>query len=207
MRRTALGYNPEQHMAQLNGRPENGDHTPMKFGRRARAWLTRLLTGSFTGIEWFRSHPDVTAEQFVAWYLESPTRYVTWVDAEEYRGKGYANGAWTVAWDVVRADWFQALQELRDAAARARDAEQFLTLDDWLRAEVAGDLVYRGARGGTERIPDELRSRSMRLAEDRRRQWPIACACGKSFVRDRANARRCAECREAARNLRRGVRS
>jgi len=170
-----------------------------RFGRKARAWMARVLDRKLRELAPGWNDDEVMAD-LVAWYMDDAERYVKWVDDEGgYRGRGYSNGLWVIDWETVREDLHQGTTTLNSHAARERDTARFQTLDEWLRADLQGELDYPGALGGMEDVPDEIRVRVQRAAIERRRRWPIRCACGKSFVPDRRKARRCPDCRAANR--------
>src|SRR5262245_10045783 len=93
-----------------------------RFGRRARAWLARVLDRRLRTLApgW---NDDEAIMSLVAWYMEDAERYVDWVDDEEgYRGRGYSNGRFAIDWDTVQEDLLQGTTTLNNRAARQRDA-------------------------------------------------------------------------------------
>lgn len=182
-------------------RPEKDDDFPsVKFGREARAWLRRLLTARIKTIDWIQTSlaaGDITAERLVEYFLAEPKLYVTWLDSQIYSGKGQPVGLWEVNWPAVEEDYNDAIRTVRSVVGKISDDERFPTLDDWLRADMAGELRYAGSASGMEDVPPEMRERTKELARQRELRRPIECAsCGASFVRHRRNGRRCKKCLE-----------
>jgi hypothetical protein len=171
----------------------DSEGSPVRFGRKARAWLRRRLlarmfikhptdaaTYCADGVEW----DEYSVNLALAWYMEHPMRYTHWTDNDEYRGHGWSNGAWEFDDVAVQKDWRQAV----DFVDRTLDAEKCLTVDEWLAADSAGTLWYRGARSGMERVARENQS-----APRRKR-----CPCGTRFKPKRRNAVHCPACIAAA---------
>lgn len=172
---------------------DRGDQPPVKFGRRARQWFERKLRAQFKSpFDELRDEEQVAL--VVAYYLEHIDRYVTWVDAAEWHGRGFSNGHWSYLSKSVDADISNALL----AKDQAVDAMRYPSIEEWLRAEASGLLLARGAEGGTGSLPEAMR-RTMHnrtalraVAGERER----TCRCGASFIADRRNARRCDVCRQ-----------
>ena len=76
--------------------------------------------------------------------------------------------------------------------ARQRDADMFIDLDAWLRADIAGTLAYAGTIGGSRLLDTDMRGRLARTAHERRKrlhkETPRACVCGDTFLPARSNA-------------------
>jgi hypothetical protein len=165
-------------------RDENG----LPFGRRAQGWLRRQIR---SWLETAEGADEEKVAELLDWYMETPLRYVNWKDCDEYHGRGFSMGAWTVDWPTVREDFDLGRTRLAEREAQARDyALGIRTLDDWLRADIAGTLTHPGAIGGMLFVADSLRYRGRTL----RRMAPCD-ACRKVFKLDRRNARNCPDCR------------
>lgn len=171
-----------------DGEPEIGKKVLAWFKRKVRA---KLLPPSFED----KASDNLVAQtdSMVEWYAEMPERYMKWVDSDEFQGGRFSNGSWVIDWDILLRDQPEAAAEYR----RRKDAARFPTLDDWLRADAAGELEYRGDEGGMAEIPEKVRARVKEAARARLLRRPAVCECGKQFARDRANAKRCPECRVA----------
>lgn len=169
-----------------------GDDLPVKFGRKGRQWLERKIRATFAGtfVRW--GNEDAVA-LCVEWYMERPERYVRWEDSDEWRGRGFSNGCWTFNVGAVYADF----EEADRATDRGLDAMYCPSLEEWLGADLDDDLLYAGDKGGVDRLPVEVREqlRIRSIQRSRRR----VCKCGASFIAERSNAVRCAECVAAAR--------
>lgn len=178
-------------------RPRDDDDGRPKFGRKARAWLARHIEKAIRQHFDASWHDEGGIRRLVGWYMQNPQRYVRWEDSEEYRGSGYSNGHWTVVSDAITGDEDAAVRECNAAIAREcleADAQHFPTLDDWLRADIAGELAYAGAEGGMPHaqrttVPGDLR--------------PKCRSCGKHFERDKWQSKNCADCIAAAKSVRR----
>lgn len=135
------------------------------FGRRARAWFARRMDA--TAGELMQSPallatadavsptaPGVAAgilaaerevrAVVVAWFVERADTFVRWEDYDEYRGPGYAAGAWKVDDAAVRRTFPDVLAFALEAAAQAHDAPHHASLDTWLAADLRGELVSAG---------------------------------------------------------------
>jgi hypothetical protein len=132
----------------------------------------------------------------VEWYLEEPDVFVEWVDADEYRGRGWSNGAWVVDFNTVNAHIQQCQEEVNTRSRRYDDALRFKTLEDWLRADINGELVYRGAKGGMDDVAKTLR---IRVPSEKGR----CQTCRKIFGREPWWRKNCPACTNAAKNVRR----
>lgn len=177
-----------------------------RFGRKARLWFAHALRASFTEEtdDHKRVIQDDDLDEFVAWYCEDPERYVEWQPEDTYRGRRFAAGGWAINNGIVNADYDQAREEIERARLRAIDAAHISSLDDWLRADIAGTLQFPGCRGGTwgwDQSP-EVQSSLAAAARLRRRNWPRRCrGCGESFKADHHKARRCPTCRAEGRTV------
>lgn len=141
-----------------------------------------------------RPHP-AALEHALNWLLEDPMRYVVWRPDAEYRGKGYAAGAWAIRRDTLAEDFPEAVRVGFRRVAREKDAAALTSLEAWLRADAAGTLHYKGAPGGSVELDDTTRARQLCRAYARRRLWPRACGeCGESFRPSRADTKRCPSC-------------
>ena len=194
---------------------KDDDLEPRALGRKAKAWLRRRIRATFFGdpdeegcrlcgldkVRW----SEGVVDWFLDWYMERPDKYVRWVDADAWRGRGYSNGEWVFLDDRVTADARDAI----DVIDQRIDNGRCDTLDEWLRRDLSGDLYFRGAAGGSRHIPEDLRNALKAKASARRRRTLRAriCACGQQFEADRANARRCEKCRSLARAEREARRS
>ena len=185
---------------------ESTDDGRVKFGRKARLWLDRLIRAKLSSLAGDFKSPtrfDLQDIDGMMWYLftedDDPIEleYVVWADAEEYRGSEFSNGAWCVNWPAIlkylpRAVFVGERKRLRDS-----DNARITSLDQWLEEDIAGTLAYPGREGGSKDLPDELRSTLANAARKREKRRPIECTdCGGRFISDRRNAKRCATCRE-----------
>jgi hypothetical protein len=169
----------------------------IKFGPKARAWLERVMRSDLEENSWGLDRCEV--EPLVRLLLEQYgyERYVYWSDYTEYRGKGWACGCWTFFVEQLRSDTHgPVLWELRNGAAKAADAERITSLDDWLRADAAGTLQFKGEQGGTGELSRVLKTK-LRLARERRyKKLPRLCPkCRAEFVPNRTNTLKCESCR------------
>jgi len=174
------------------------------FGQRAKLWLAHALRGQITGTD--EAHPKPAAEgeeveALIEWYMLDPMRYVKWLPEASFRGKGYSVGAWVLDVEMVYFDVKQAREETEHKRQLAIDAaREFTSLEEWLDADLKGDLAYPGCQGGfgaltAEGTPAEQRN----AAVSRRARWPRGCqTCGESFTPDRGRSRRCRQCIDAA---------
>jgi hypothetical protein len=157
-------------------------------------------------------------DQVVDWLAQDEERtgaapfYAKWIPAEIYCGVGYSAGGWAIDWETLVAELPHELTELSRSILRTADAKTYPTLDDWLRADISGELAYPGATSGLDRPGCTLRPETRRaisaLASARRTLWPRPCSdCGDSFVPDRRRVARCPGCRAMARGAKAGKRS
>jgi hypothetical protein len=178
-----------------SGRSDDGDDLP-GFGRKARAWFKRMVRAmlSDVGASYrYRMH-DGELEPLVERFAADPMAYVEWVDADEYRGRGWSSGAWKINWDKVKADVSPVLEQMREA----KDTDCIKSLDDWLRADLADAFEYPGAEGGTDNLPKKLRRELRAAARVRRRRLPKTCTTCPALFEPRSNRqRRCPKCIEA----------
>lgn len=172
---------------------DNQSRPPVKFGKKARAWLCRVLTAElFTPskttegffdrgtIEWDQWAVDI----LIDWYLQKPERYVSWEDDKRWCGARFSCGQYVLNKKSVLADIEEGIK-LVDIAC---DNYANKTLDDWLLADIEGTLCYKGDVGGMSRIPEGMRART----KTKRR----CLGCGRLFEKQR-NAKRCIDCRRA----------
>lgn len=160
------------------------------FGRKARKWFARLVRAKIEEGPSF-GMTEEEREKLIERFLADPMPYVTWTDAEEYHGRGWSNGAWSIDWNAVREGCQAALEELRAEAETAR----FPTLDDWLRAELEGTLSSHGASGGSEKLSKKLRRELLAAARARRKNRPRICrSCRAEFTPTSNRALRCTKC-------------
>ena len=136
-----------------------------------------------SGIVWELS----VVEMLLEWYLERAHIYSQWIEDHEYRGSRFSHGAWHCDVAAVQRDVPIAFGHVDQAL----DATRFTTLDEWLEADLAGTLYYRGSEGGMSRVARENRPAARRK-----------CACGEKFVPKRRRARRCEKCLALARTER-----
>lgn len=179
----------------ISGWSEGGDDLP-NFGKKARGWFIRMVRGKLSEPA-YACRYRMTAEEIeplVEWYASDPMSFVVWVDCDEYRGRGWSSGAWQIAWDEVRDALGPALDEMR----LANDNAAIRTLDDWLKADLTGSFEFKGASGGSEKLPKKLRRALLAAARERRRNLPRVCACGAQFKPASNRQRRCKKCSEAA---------
>lgn len=170
-----------------------------KFGRKAKEWFARSITRKLEELREQKvikyGMTDSELECVAQQYTDDPMPYVCWQDADEYRGRGWSNGAWIIDWDKVTSALRCIIEGVRtDAAVGA-----IRTLDDWLLADMTDTLEY-DVDGGSERLSKGMRRDLAEMARARRRTWPIRCVdCGETFQR-RSGARgkpiRCAGCFE-----------
>jgi hypothetical protein len=166
-----------------------------RFGNKAREWFARRVWAKLEELSG-RNHLTASElETLVGRFIAESERYVTWQDADEFRGRGFANGAWTIDWPKLEREIGDLLREVRADAARGA----IPTLDDWLRADLTDSLEYSVA-GGSKRLSQETKNRLVGSARARRRSWPLLCVdCGRTFQR-RPGARgkpiRCGSCLE-----------
>jgi hypothetical protein len=148
--------------------------------------------------------------QVVDWLAQDEERtgaapfYAKWIPAEVYCGVGYSAGGWAIDWETLVEELPHELTELSRSILRTADAKTYPTLDDWLRADIRGELAYPGAASGLDRPGCTLRPETRRaisaLASARQSLWPQLCAdCGESFTPDRRRFGRCPDCRAKAR--------
>lgn len=179
-----------------------GDDRERRFrGRKALGWLGRQIMKTVfcpsPADGWLRvkfvrqSVSPAFAERIVAWYLERADQYVAWVDDDRFHGSRFAHGAWWLLPKRIAADYVLA----NAFVSQAYDHEEFPTLDDWLRADIANDLTYDGAAGGmpfvrgagvVRRFPKRCRQPA--------REYQRACRCGAEFVTNRKNGANCPKC-------------
>jgi hypothetical protein len=167
------------------------DDEPVRFNRKAQAWLRRnirstIFAPSTDDPEFpFESKHDgvlwnaTVVNWLLDWYLERPLRYVRWEDATEWRGRGFSSGAWVYVETAVLTDRKEGVA----VVDKRIDESHCATLDEWLRADIAGELLYAGAPSGMERVTTENRAPSKRR-----------CECGARFLPSRRNGRRCCAC-------------
>jgi hypothetical protein len=197
-------------------KPENGDGR-VKFGHKARQWMAGLIRARLVaeyrkrGVVWEADQLDAVVAWYEPWVcvsedleslgIETPY-YATWVPTDSYRGSGFSTGEWRVLWYEVLRD----LPEAVVAVARTIDAKWIHSLEDWLRADLAGTLHYGGAKGGTDRLDQHQRLELMDATYRRRKSWPRICAdCGESRPPAKLNAKRCRECVELRKQKRTGA--
>lgn len=188
--------------ADWKGRDDDG---LVRFGTRARLWLERRMRQELekynNGTAPTKRYGVLPITQddvvgLVPWFMEDATHYVEWIFYDDYAGARYTRGAWRFNAETVKRDIPQGMEELRDRAAHAADAATVATLDDWLRADMAGTLQHAGWLGGAKdmRLTPEERRGLNYSALTRRYRWPKACAtCGESF-RD-GSCKNCKACR------------
>lgn len=181
----------------------DGDGIP-RFGRKAQAWLRRRIRAAlfspsnnpecpWTFVKDEQDWDDTAVEILLDWYLQDPRRYVQWVDADEWRGSGFANGHWALNLTTIAKDSRTAV-ELVD---RTLDNEACPTLDDWLQADREGTLFYAGAPSGlTLAIPEIQAQVAARAVRAQCRD------CGTTFHPERSNAVHCPSCCAAHRTER-----
>lgn len=177
---------------------------PVKFGRKARAWLTRrIFRHLFEPLPTSSSLPDVkpkfkdpyetwnlgVARDLVLLFLETPMRYVEWKDVDEFQGARFSTGAWEFKDSAIDAD----LPERIRTIDRAYDEASLQTLDDWLLADIANKLTYAGDAGGVPRLLPDVRSLRQTRAKERR--LLRRCPCGERFRADKSSAVNCDACR------------
>lgn len=172
----------------------HGDDGMPKFGRKARAWFALHIRLKLEE----RPEPgpgrdarcEVTSEEVgpvVDWICADPIRYVTYKPSDEYHGRGYSNGSWTIEWEGVFRAIPHALNDIRGLTINS--------LDEWLSEDIADNLTGR-IEGGSGLIPRKQRRELAVLAHARRMKIPRVCVqCGAEFKRTRS-ARRCPPCVE-----------
>lgn len=176
-----------------SGWAEEGDDGLPSFGRKARAWFVRKVRAKLGGETHRYSITSEEIEGLVQWYGSDPIPYVEWQDGDEYRGRGWSSGAWTIDWDKVNRTLYTALDELR----LARDTAGIKTLDDWLKADLNDSFEFEGVSGGTDKLPKKLRRELKELARARRKKLPHICqSCREEFTPTSNRAKRCTKCME-----------
>jgi hypothetical protein len=189
---------------------DNDDGIP-PFNRKATLWLERVIRAKLQDPA-TQSRYGFSAEDidFVVGYLRVPSdfaEYVHWVDENEYRGRRYSNGAWTINWDAVQKYLRHAGTQALRAKTKYVDDQRITSLEQWLREDVAGTLMYPGSEGGSSDLPGEVR-RSLRAAAVERERGRVRekrCpCCGHYFVAKRRNGVRCPDCIERAKGFERG---
>lgn len=170
-----------------------------KLGRKGEAWLRRKIRAQL-----FKKGPEgrylpMLPSRFAHWmagaieglldlYIDNALRYVRWEDADEFRGRDFANGAWVVDTEAVKDDWQKRVDDLDRA-----DDDEIESLDDWLKADIGGELFFRGAVGGMPLLTAEARAEASTRRNDRRLQR--TCPCGERFRAKKANDVNCETCR------------
>lgn len=141
------------------------DGGPVPFGPAAKAWFERVLRAHLRGKypSWSLGGVDGVVEVFA----EDAERFVQWVDAGEWKGGDYTNGAWELNIPEIECAVAHLVKQWNERVAREDDAKNFRTLDAWLRADLRGDLAYRGCEGGSARLPDEVRAKLREAREQR----------------------------------------
>lgn len=161
-----------------------------RFGSAARRWLRRSLYVSAQS--WLTQHTKINPEgdesapvlAAMVRSLAAPgirIEFLRWQDYKEFRGRGYASGEWK----INAAALAPSLQAAFDRAIAEDEATRYPTLDAWLSALHAGQLV------GT--APAE-RSGGHLLAGD---GWRSCRHCDELFRPEPGNAVRCPSCRRA----------
>ena len=180
---------------------------PVKFGRKAQAWLRRRIQGAlFTAapggfvdvnkVTWDQAAVDILLD----WFLSQAPRYVRWIDADAWRGRGFAAGEWGFDQKAVARDWPAGSAHVDQTI----DAKNVTSLDDWLAADSGGTLYYRGAAGGMALVPAALRAGKSR--SDACETSGRVCPCGSRFIPTRRNARHCESCKARRRTERQTAR-
>lgn len=98
-----------------------------------RRRLARLVAASIP--DW----SDKGRARVVAWLAEHDTEVLVWQDDEEYKGRFYARGWWTVDAKLVVA----LLPEACEAANVEYEAERYPTIESWLEGLHTGNLVTK----------------------------------------------------------------
>ena len=166
-----------------------------RFGDKGRHWFARRVRVLLQGVRYQKRYQmtddelDAIASRFIA----ESERYVSWNDSEEYHGRRYSNGAWTLNWEKMSAEVPDLLTEIRSDAARST----IQSLDDWLTADLDDTLGY-AVTGGSSRLPENVRQSLLETARTRRRNWPLSCiGCGATFYRfpkQKGKPIRCPDC-------------
>jgi hypothetical protein len=170
-----------------------------KFGRRAGAWYRQRIAdflrsnGGLFGIA--VGEIDDLAAELVNYYVEDSRLpwYGRWVAEEHYRGRRYSAGFWTLDERLLLAELPQEIMQLRRSKARESDKARLASLDDWLRADIAGTLQFGGEKGGAPNLLPELRSKMRLAAKVRRRRKCAKCGC--RFIRGSRRHDTCTKCR------------
>lgn len=176
---------------------------PKKFGHKAEAWFRRrLLAELFTPVA---NDPDTfrlrkgrqvwgrdAVDKMLDWYIERRESYTVWIDSDKFHGASYSCGAWHFQGEAVQRDMREAI----DHVDRLLDAEDYDTLDDWLRADIADKLWFRGERGGMLAVPKAVKARLRAAKLERELSAPKRCPCGASFTPTRRRAVHCPACLE-----------
>jgi hypothetical protein len=164
----------------------DGDDGLPTFGKKARRWFVRLLRARLG-----RTVNESELPAVLAWFAANPMPFVRWRDEEEYRSRNYSNGAWMINWPAVTDGCGEALREVRTAAEEAR----FPTLEQWLQADIQGDLRDRGDPGGADNLPKKQRRELKEMARARRKRLPHMCqSCSEEFTPTSNRAKRCTKC-------------
>lgn len=175
------------------------DDGRVRFGRKAKLWLASAIRERLTATDEKHPEPRVYGqelEDIVAWYCEEPMFYVTWVPAAEYRGRGFSHGAWQLDYAAINRDFKLGRKVCLVRRTLEIDNARIKSLDEWLRADIAGTLKCPGRFGGTEELSAEVVKNLSSAAANRRKRWPRRCVqCDRSFKPDHHKATRCPSCR------------
>ena len=134
-----------------------------KIDRKVRRWF-RYLTAARLESSGSANDDRIDRSAIIAILEAQIADLIVWVPSASYGGKGYSAGQW----QEREGPYWEAYVEAKRDVCRAYDAERLPTLGDWLRAEGAGTLLFKGAAGGTEQLPTDMYARTLEKAEKRR---------------------------------------
>jgi hypothetical protein len=116
---------------------------------------------------------DTTVDDLLAWFDDRAAAFCRWDDYDAYQGDGFPAGEWCIEWgDIEGALCSECPAQFREIHHRAVDDARYATLEDWLRADIADTLVWRGADGGMSNVPVDVQNRlyDARVLRDRARR-------------------------------------
>jgi hypothetical protein len=176
----------------------------------AEAWYRRALARYVA--EQIKRRPtgrDPAREgTLVEWFATRRERFVGWEDPETYH-PDFESGGWRIDWRAVRDALWRAVEDCDLTAAAQCEAEQFPSLDAWLRALHQDALAWKGPHEpyAGVLVTRLTKTRFAQLRAERLRRWPRVCRkCGREFGEAaRANAARCPQCQANGARAHRGT--
>jgi hypothetical protein len=180
-----------------------------EFGNRARKWF-RLVVRQALETMLAREErqgknplPRETVALIIQRACEQPYRCVYCVPKDEYAGRGYSYYGWAVYERELSFVLQDLIENAREQLRESEFSEAFPSIDDWLRADIAGELPRwtKYQAQGSDNLTARMRGQLSAAARERRRRWPLVCkACGDSFLRrpgQRGRPLYCPACNEA----------